>query len=140
MDIRPIRTDEDHQEALREIERLWSFPDDSPENDKLEVLSVLVEDYEDKRWPMGPTTPRDILEYATTELGRSQTELAELLGSRSQASDLLSGRRRISIRAAQKISTAWNIPIQLLVAPYEAEPAPRQSRRAKNGAPAGRAA
>ena len=50
MDIRPIRSDDDHRAALQEIERLWGFPDDSPENDKLDVLATLVEAYESTRW------------------------------------------------------------------------------------------
>ncbi len=118
MEIRPIRNDDDHREALMEIERLWAFPDDSPENDKLDVLATLVSAYEATRWPIDPSSPRDILEYAVTEMGRSQKELAELLGSRSQASDLLKGRRKVSLEVAQKISEAWKIPIQLLVARY----------------------
>ncbi len=115
MDVRPIRNDEDHHAALKEIERLWGFPDDSPENDKLDVLATLVEAYENKRWPAGPSTSLEILRHAVTDMGRSQRELAELLGSRSQASDLLRGRRRISLEVAHKISAAWHIPIQLLV-------------------------
>ena len=97
MDIRPIRSDDDHRAALQEIERLWGFPDDSPENDKLDVLATLVETYEATRWPIRPVSPRDILEYAISDRGRSQKELAALLGSRSQASDLLSGRRKVSL-------------------------------------------
>jgi HTH-type transcriptional regulator/antitoxin HigA len=119
MDIRPIRSDDDHRAALQEIERLWEFPDNSPENDKLDVLATLVEVYEATRWPIGSISPRDILEYAISDMGRSQKELAALLGSRSQASDLLSGRRKVSLEMAQKISAAWQIPIQLLVAPYD---------------------
>jgi HTH-type transcriptional regulator/antitoxin HigA len=119
MDIRPIRSDDDHRAALQEIERLWEFPDNSPENDKLDVLATLVEAYEATRWPIGSISPRDILEYAISDMGRSQKELAALLGSRSQASDLLSGRRKVSLEMAQKISAAWQIPIQLLVAPYD---------------------
>ena len=117
MDIRPIRTDADHTEALGEIERLWNAPEGSPEADKLDVLATLVSDYEDRRWPSEPASPLDILQYAVSDMGRSQKELATLLGSRSQASDLLGGRRRVSLDVAQKISAAWNIPIQLLVAP-----------------------
>lgn len=117
MDIRPLRNDADLAEALEEIERLWDAPDDSPENDKLDVLATLVSAYEGQRWPTDPVSSRDILEYAISDMGRSQKELSDLLGSRSQASDLLSGRRRVSLEMAQKISAAWNIPIQLLVAP-----------------------
>ena len=119
MDIRPIRNEDDLRDALREIDRLWTFPDDSPENDKLDVLATLVEAYEAKRWPAEDVTPLDMLHYAISDMGHSQKELAELLGSRSQASDLLRGRRRISLEVAQKISTAWSIPIQALVKPYD---------------------
>lgn len=118
MDIRPIRNDADHHEALKEIERLWGSSLETPEGDKLDVLATLVEAYESKRWPIPTPTPLEVLQYAVTDMGRSQKQLAELLGSRSQASDLLRGRRRISLEVAQKISGAWHIPIQLLVGPY----------------------
>ena len=118
MDIRPIRTDEDHREALQEIERLWAYPDDSLENDKLDVLATLVEVYETQRWPRRDCSPAEILQYAVTDMGRTQAELADLLGSRPMASELLRSRRRVSLAVAQKISAAWGIPIQLLVAPY----------------------
>ncbi len=118
MDIRPIRTDDDHREALKEIERLWSYPDDSPENDRLDVLATLVEVYEAGRWPRRDCSPAEILQYALSDMGRSQAELAGLLGSRPMASELLRAKRRISLTVAQNISAAWGIPIQLLVAPY----------------------
>lgn len=144
MDIHPIRTDKDHHAALIEIERLWAFPDDSPENDKLDVLATLVEVYEKHRWPRRACTPLEILNYAVDEMGRTQAELAGLVG-KTLASQLLNGSRRVSLSAAQKISAAWSIPIQLLVTPYEAgeaksakrslktrsEPRRRQSQRAK---------
>lgn len=117
MDIRPIRTDADHAEALREIERLMEFPDDSHENDKLDVLATLVSDYEDRRWPIGDAAPREVLQFAVTDMGRSQAELAEVLGSRSMASEILSGKRQLSLDAARKISAAWRIPIAALVGP-----------------------
>ncbi len=118
MNIRPIRTDDDHHAALKELERLWGAPDGSPDGDKLDVLATLVEVYESRRWPIGNPTPRDMLEYAITDMGRSQKQLADLLGSRSLASELLAGKRRVSLDVAQKVSAAWKIPIQLLVAPY----------------------
>ena len=118
MDIRPIRTDDDHRAALEEIARLWAFPDNSPENEKLDVLATLVEVYENQRWPRRTCTPLEILNYAISEMGRSQAELAGLVG-KTLASQLLNGSRRISLSAAQKINAAWHIPIQLLVTPYE---------------------
>jgi HTH-type transcriptional regulator/antitoxin HigA len=119
MDVRPIRTDVDHKAALREIERLWGAEIGTPEGDKLDVLATLVEAYENSRWPKEPISPLDILRSAIADDGRTQAELAKVLGARSRASEILSGRRAISLDAARKISAAWKIPIQLLVASYE---------------------
>lgn len=130
MEIRPIRNDEDHRAALAEIDRLWSFPDDSPENDRLDVLATLVEVYEKDRWPRRACSPAEILRYAIDEMGWSQTGLADVVGSRSLASQLLNGSRRVSLDAAQAITAAWGIPIQLLVSAVPDGPARPRRRRA----------
>ena len=119
MHIRPLRSDMDHAAALTEIERLWDAPEGSQDADTLEVLAILVEDYENTFWPIPKASPVEILKFAITDMGRSQKELAELLGSRSRASEFLNGRRRLTIDVAHKISMAWHIPAQLLVAPYD---------------------
>ena len=116
MNIRPIRNDDDHKAALTEIDRLWDSEDGTPEADLMEVLAVLVEVYENSRWPFPQSTPLEILNYAVNEMGRSQSELAELLGSRSRASELLSGKRPLTLEAVRKISAAWHIPVELLIA------------------------
>jgi HTH-type transcriptional regulator / antitoxin HigA len=121
MDIRPIHTDADHAAALKEIERLWNAADGSPEADRLEVLAILVEDYESRRWPVPQATPVEILHYAISDMGRSQADLAALIGSRSRASEILNGKRRLTMDQAHKISTAWHIPAELLIAPYRVE-------------------
>jgi HTH-type transcriptional regulator/antitoxin HigA len=121
MDIRPIRTDRDHRAALAEIERLWGSPEGTEEGDKLDILVTLVENYEEKRWPIRTRRrfdPVDVLLYAIDELGHTQTELAELIGSRSRASEILSRRRALTVDTIHKISKAWHIPADLLVQPY----------------------
>ena len=118
MEIRPIRSDEDHAAALREIERLWGAAPDTEDGDKLDILVTLVERYEDRRWPRADDSdPIDLLHYAIEELGHSQAELAELLGSRSRASELLNRRRPLTVEMIYKISEAWKIPADLLVRP-----------------------
>jgi HTH-type transcriptional regulator/antitoxin HigA len=90
MEIRPIRNDDDHAAALREIEKLWGAADGTEEGDKLDILSMLVEKYEDRSWPnVDISDPIDLLNYEIDELGHSQAELDELPGSRSRASELL---------------------------------------------------
>lgn len=126
MNIRPIRTDQDHRAALAEIEACWGAPEGSEESDRLDVLVALIESYEAKRWPIESNErfdPVDVLRYAIDELGHSQSELAELLGSRSRASEILARRRALTVDMIHRISEAWKIPADLLVRPYKIETA-----------------
>src|SRR6204780_2156097 len=121
MQIRPIRTDKDHRAALAEIEKLWGAASGTPEGDKLDVLVTLVETYEERRWPLKSRRrfdPGDVLPYAINEPGHSQAQLAEILGSRSRASEVLARRRRLTLEMIQKITAVWKIPADLLVQPY----------------------
>ena len=121
MDIRPIRTDDDHRRALAEIEKLWGAADGTPEGDKLDVLVTLVEVYEEQRWPFKSRRrfdPVDVLHFAIDELGHTQAELARILGSRSRASEILSRRRPLTLEMIQKITARWKIPAELLIQPY----------------------
>jgi HTH-type transcriptional regulator / antitoxin HigA len=126
MDIRPIRNDEDHRAALAEIDACWGAPEGTEQGDRLDVLVALVESYEAKRWPIESDRnfdPIDVLHYAIEELGHSQAELSELLGSRSRASEILSRRRALTVEMIHKISEAWKISADLLVRPYKIESA-----------------
>ena len=121
MQIRPIRNDKDHRAALAEIEKLWGAPVGTPEGDKLDILITLVETYEERRWPLKSRRrfdPIDVLHYAIQEFGHSQAELADILGSRSRASEVLARRRLLSLEMIQKINASWKIPADLLVQPY----------------------
>ena len=121
MEIHPIRNDHDHAAAIREIAKLWGAATGTEEGDKLDILATLVEKYEETRWPsVDVSDPVDLLNYAIEELGHSQAELAELLGSRSRASELLNRRRPLTVEMIQKISQAWKIPADLLVKPSRA--------------------
>jgi HTH-type transcriptional regulator/antitoxin HigA len=103
MEIHPIRNDDDLAAAIREIEKLWGAAVGTEEGDKLDILSTLVEKYEDSRWPnIDISDPIDLLNYAIEELGHSQAELAELLGSRSRASELLNRRRPLTVEMIHK--------------------------------------
>jgi HTH-type transcriptional regulator / antitoxin HigA len=121
MEIRPIRTANDHRAALKEIEACWGAPEGSEEGDRLDVLLALVDAYEQKRWPIDTDKnfdPIDVLNHAIDEMGHTQAELAELLGSRSRASEILSRRRALTVEMIHKISKAWKISADLLVRPY----------------------
>ena len=115
MEIHPIRTDEDHTEALREIERLWGAEPGSPEGDKLDVLATLVERYEESRFPLPVADPVAVITAVMAERGYTRKDLAELLGSQSRATEILAHRRSLSIEHIRRVSRSWRVPAEALL-------------------------
>jgi len=120
MEIHPIRTESDYDAAVAEIERLRDAEPGTDEGDKLDILATLVEKYETAHWPIDVSRldPIDMLSYLIDEGGHTQAELAELLGSRSRASEILNRRRALTVEMIFRISEAWKVPAELLVKPY----------------------
>jgi HTH-type transcriptional regulator / antitoxin HigA len=124
MDIRPIRTEQDYDAAVAEIGRLWGAKAGTEDGDKLDILATLVDRYEEARWPTNDAMdPIDLLHFAIDEFGHTQAELAELLGSRSRASEILNRKRPLSIDMIRRLNEAWKLPLELLIKPYELETA-----------------
>ena len=119
MQIRPIRTDDDHAEALAAIEKLWSASPGSPEADRLEVLGTLVDAYERQRWPTPELDPVDALKAHMRMNELQQKDLGELLGSQSRASEILRRRRRLTLDHIRRVEAAWKLPAAYLVGNYE---------------------
>jgi antitoxin component HigA of HigAB toxin-antitoxin module len=119
--IRPIRTEADHAAALAQIDALFAATPGSAEADRLEVLAVLVSEYERAHSAELPAHPIEVLNLAMKAQGRTQAELAELIGSRSRASEVLGRRRQLSAAMVEKLAQAWAIPASLLSAPYTVE-------------------
>ncbi len=115
MDLYPIRTDDDHARALRDIARLWDAPKGSPKDGELDALATLVDAYERRRWPSARSTPLEILRFVMEQNDYRQTDLATLLGSRSRASEILSGKRGLTLEQIRLLSARWRIPVALLV-------------------------
>lgn len=125
MEIQPIRTEQDHEAALREIARLMES-DPTPgsqEADKLEVLATLVEDYERNTDPVGPADPVETIQFHLERLGWSQAKLArEANIQTSHLSAVLNRRRKLSLTQIQKLSAVLEIPAdQLIDNPYADE-------------------
>jgi HTH-type transcriptional regulator / antitoxin HigA len=120
MDIRPIRTDADHEAALREIEALWGAEEGSDAGDRLDVLVTLVEAYEARRWPIAPLDPVQAIEAAMAMNGYTRAELATLIGQ-SRATEVLARKRALSLSMIRKIAAAWRVPEKALVQEYALE-------------------
>ena len=119
MDIRPIRSEADHAEALVEIERLLDAAPGSPEADRLDILATLVERYEEERWPVVAGDPVEIIRFVMEQRGEGQSDLARIFGSASRASEILSRRRALTLEMVWKLNRAWHIPAELLIRPYD---------------------
>ncbi|MCZ0733891.1 transglycosylase domain-containing protein [Phreatobacter sp. AB_2022a] len=116
--LKPIRSAEDHRRALDAIRAAIEAEPGSAEADRLEVLAILVADYERRSAAIPPADPVAVLELAMQAQGRSQRDLAAVLGSRSRASEVLGRRRMLSAAMAERLAAAWSIPLDLLSRPY----------------------
>lgn len=115
MFVQVIRNDDDLTEALGEIDRLWNAEPGTEEGDKLDALVTLVTAYEDRRYPIPRLTPLELLKFVIAESGRTQADLAHLLGSRSRASEILSGKRELTLDQIRKLHREWHIPAAALI-------------------------
>lgn len=120
MNIRPIRNDADYDWAIAEVSVYFDNPPavGSTEADRFDVLADLIEAYENRLYPIPQLDPIDLLKAFMTDSGKSQADLAELLGARSRASEILNRKRPLTVEMIYRISTAWGLPADLLVKPY----------------------
>jgi HTH-type transcriptional regulator/antitoxin HigA len=119
MEIRPIRTQVDYQEALREIELLFDAAENTPEYDRLDILSTLVEAYEKKHFPIDLPDPIEAIQYYMDTRGWSRHDLEPCLGSRARVSEVLSRKRTLTLEMIRKLNQELGIPAEILIQPYE---------------------
>ncbi|ELR96946.1 type II toxin-antitoxin system HigA family antitoxin [Gloeocapsa sp. PCC 73106] len=119
MEIRPIRTQTDYQEALREIELLFNVAPNTPEYDRLDILSTLVEVYEKTHIPIELPDPIDAIHYYMDTRGWSSRDLELCLGSRVSVSEILSRKRSLTLEMIRKLNQELGIPAEILIQPYK---------------------
>ena len=122
-EIKPLHTLADYEWAIKEIEPYFkSVPVPGTEAaDRFDVLSALIEKFEDANFPVPDVDPVEVLEFAIESMGRSQSDLARILGSSSRASEILHRRRKLTLDMIRKINAEWKIPIDALTDDYELE-------------------
>ncbi|MEH2148050.1 helix-turn-helix domain-containing protein [Nostoc sp.] len=119
MELRPIRTQADYQEALREIELLFDAVPNTPEYDRLDVLSTLVEAYEKAHFPIEKPDPIEAIQYYMDTRGWSRRDLESCLGSRARVSEILSRKRSLTLEMIRKLNQELGIPAEILIQPYD---------------------
>jgi HTH-type transcriptional regulator / antitoxin HigA len=118
--IRAIRTDADLAWAIGEVSQYFENPPDlgSEGAERFDVLSNLIEAFEDKHYPIVALDPIEMIKGHMAMFDRSQSDLATLLGSRSRASEVLNKKRALTVEMVHKLNKEWGIPADILVAPY----------------------
>lgn len=120
MDVKPLRNERDYDWALREVSAYFEAEPEpgTPDGDRFEVLSTLIKAYEDEHFVTRYGDPVDVLHFAIESMGRSQAELASLIG-RNRASEILNRMRPLTLDMIRVISREWNLPIEALASRYE---------------------
>jgi HTH-type transcriptional regulator/antitoxin HigA len=120
MQIHPIHTEKDYENALARIEEIFDAKPGSEEGDELEILGILVDEYERKHFPIEAPKPVEAIKFRMDQLGMQQKDLAKVLGSKSRASEILSGKRSLSLRQIKILYRKLGIPAEVLI--QESEP------------------
>ena len=118
MRIKPIRTESDYAAALAEIDRLWGASFGSPAGDKLDVLVTLVEAYEEQHDPILPPDPIAAIRHYMESQGLKRKDLEPYIGTRERVNEVLTRKRRLSIRMIRKLHAGLGIPADILIQPY----------------------
>lgn len=118
--IKPVKNKTEYKIALERIYLLIQKGGkrSGNETDELEILSILVKHYEDKHYPVPPPHPLEAIKFRMEQLSLKPSELNKLLGSRSRKSDILNGKRKLSIYMIRKLHEKLNIPAETLIAEY----------------------
>jgi HTH-type transcriptional regulator / antitoxin HigA len=119
MNIKPIRTREDHARALKDLERLWDRAGkNTPEGEAFEVLSTLVDAYEREHFPIPCPDPIAAIQFRMEQGEITKGDLVAVLGTSGRTSEILNRRRRLSLLMIRRLHERYQIPLECLVATY----------------------
>ena len=120
MYLKPIKTDADHEAALIEIERLWDAEEGTPDGDRLEILTTLVEAYEETHFPMDMPDPIDAIKFRLEQQGEDKKALIGIIGNRTRVYEVLRGDRPLSLAMIRQLNERLKIPAEILIRPVRA--------------------
>jgi HTH-type transcriptional regulator/antitoxin HigA len=115
--IKPIKTEADHAAALREIERLWGADEGTSAGDRLEVLTTLVEAYEQAHFPMDAPDPIEAIKFRLEQQGADKKTLIGVIGNRTRVYEVLRRDRALSLAMIRRLNQTLNIPAEVLIRP-----------------------
>jgi HTH-type transcriptional regulator/antitoxin HigA len=120
MQLKPIKTEADHDAALREIERLWGAEEGTPDGDRLDILATLVEAYEEAHFPMDMPDPIEAIKFRLEQQGEDKKALIGIIGNRTRVYEVLRRDRPLSLTMIRQLNLHLKIPAEILIRPIRA--------------------
>lgn len=118
MILKPIKTEQDYIKAIERFDGIFDAQKGSSEGDELEILGILIEKYEEEHFPINLPDPVEAIKFRLEQLGYDQNDLAEIIGLKSRASEILNRKRKLSLNIIRKLSTKLHIPTEVLIQAY----------------------
>ena len=119
MNIKPIKTEKDYQEALKRLEEIFDAPIDSQESEEADVLAILVDEYEKQNYPIETPDPIEAIKIRMEELNLRQVDLIPEIGGKSRVSEILNRKRRLTVGMIRKLTKKLNLSADILVSDYQ---------------------
>ncbi|MEN2435991.1 helix-turn-helix domain-containing protein [Weeksellaceae bacterium A-14] len=118
MKLKPIKTENDYNQALERLEQIFDSKPGTKEGDELEILGILIENYENEFFPIDLPDPIEAIKFRMEQLNYSQNDLAEVIGLKSRASEILNKKRKLSLEMIRKLTEKLHIPTEVLIQAY----------------------
>lgn len=118
MEIKPIKNEKDYNQALERLETIFDAKLGTRESDELEVLGILIDQYENEHFPIGLPDPIEAIKFRMEQMGYNQNDLAQIIGLKSRASEILNRKRKLSLEMIRQLHDRLNIPTDVLIQTY----------------------
>ena len=118
MNIKVLKTEDDYNQALKRLDKIFHVPADSKEGDEAELLSILIEKYEDENYPIEAPDPIEAIKFRMEQMGMTKKELAEIIGYKSRVSEIFSRKRKLTLKMIRNLHDKLKIPYESLIADY----------------------
>jgi len=119
MDLKPIKTEADYRAALKRLEDVFDAKLGTPESDELDILGLMVDDYENKHYPIDAPDPIEAIKIRMEEMHLKQVDLIAEIGGKSRVSEILNRKRRLTVEMIRKLTTRLNLSSNLLIKDYQ---------------------
>jgi len=118
MKIKVIKTEEEYDAAIKRLEEIFHAEENTQEGDEAELLTVLIEKYEDEHFPIDAPDPVEAIKFRMEQMGMTKKDLAKIIGYSSRVSEVLNRKRKLSLRMIRNIHKKLNIPYESLLNEY----------------------